>query len=491
MQTNARITFDISHSLDLILHYAPLPVALGVWLFGATCGPVEAQSTPKLLPQAALASRASFANPNGAGETFNANGPEDPNSPFFESLGTNGRSCGSCHQPDQGWTISAAGTQQRFVLTNGTDPVFRPVDGANCGTSKDNDFSTINGRSQAYSLLLTRALIRVGIAMPAGADFQVVSVSNPYGCNDTATLSMYRRPLPTTNLRFLSTVMWDGRESVAPTTQKISFGTNPGDLMADLAQQAADAVSGHAEGTVPLTAAQQQAIVAFEMGLHTAQTVEENARRLNVAGATGGPLPLAAQQFFIGINDPLGSNPFTTPFNSNIFNLFNAWANEPYDTARAAVYRGQTVFNTKNINITNVAGLNDTLNTPVIAGFCGTCHSAPNAGNHSVPLPINIGVGDLTSPLDVSYLPVFTLRNISTGATLETTDPGRALVTGKWADIGKFKGPVLRGLSSRAPYFHNGSAASLKDVVDFYDSRFNIGFTDQEKNDLIAFLRSL
>jgi cytochrome c peroxidase len=100
-------------------------------------------------------------------------------------------------------------------------------------------------------------------------------------------------------------------------------------------------------------------------------------------------------------------------------------------------------------------------------------------------------VGDLTSPLDVSYLPVFTLRNISTGATLETTDPGRALVTGKWADIGKFKGPVLRGLSSRAPYFHNGSAASLKDVVDFYDSRFNIGFTDQEKNDLIAFLRSL
>ena len=50
---------------------------------------------------------------------------------------------------------------------------------------------------------------------------------------------------------------------------------------------------------------------------------------------------------------------------------------------------------------------------------------------------------------------------------------------------------MLRGLSSRAPYFHNGSAASLKDVVDFYDSRFNIGFTDQEKNDLIAFLRSL
>jgi cytochrome c peroxidase len=108
-----------------------------------------------------------------------------------------------------------------------------------------------------------------------------------------------------------------------------------------------------------------------------------------------------------------------------------------------------------------------------------------------VALPINIGVADLTSPLDLSYLPVFTLRNTATGATVQTTDPGRALITGKWIDVGKFKGPVLRGLSARAPYFHNGSAKSLNDIVDFYDSRFNIGFTEQEKSDLIAFLRTL
>jgi cytochrome c peroxidase len=71
------------------------------------------------------------------------------------------------------------------------------------------------------------------------------------------------------------------------------------------------------------------------------------------------------------------------------------------------------------------------------------------------------------------------------------TDPGRALITGKRADIGKVKGPILRGLAARAPYFHNGSAATLLDVVNFYDQRFNIGFTEQDRRDLVAFLQTL
>jgi cytochrome c peroxidase len=83
------------------------------------------------------------------------------------------------------------------------------------------------------------------------------------------------------------------------------------------------------------------------------------------------------------------------------------------------------------------------------------------------------------------------LVNNATGVTFQTTDPGRALITGKWGDIGKVKGPVLRALASRAPYFHNGSAATLADVIVFYDMHFNIGFTPQEKADLIAFLNSL
>ena len=112
-------------------------------------------------------------------------------------------------------------------------------------------------------------------------------------------------------------------------------------------------------------------------------------------------------------------------------------------------------------------------------------------GDHSVAAPLNIGVGDLNSPLDVSYLPVIQVRNSTTGEIKTTTDLGRAMVTGKWKDVGRMKGPILRGLASRAPYFHNGSAESLDDVIEFYNKRFNVGFTSQEKRDIVAFLNTL
>jgi cytochrome c peroxidase len=77
------------------------------------------------------------------------------------------------------------------------------------------------------------------------------------------------------------------------------------------------------------------------------------------------------------------------------------------------------------------------------------------------------------------------------GNTYIVTDPGRALISGLCADIGKVKGPILRGLAGRAPYFHNGSAATLLDVVNFYVERFKLNFTDADKADLVAFLQAL
>ena len=136
-----------------------------------------------------------------------------------------------------------------------------------------------------------------------------------------------------------------------------------------------------------------------------------------------------------------------------------------------------------------------------IPGFCGTCHDTPNVGNHSVAAPLNIGVANAPASgtpgleaLDISDLPVFTLTCTAgdlMGQTFFVTDPGRALITGNCKDIGKVKGPILRGLAARAPYFHNGSAATLMDLVNFYDKRFSIGFTDQQKQDLVNFLNAL
>ena len=462
-----------------------LSVVIGVILVQVTFG----QTIPNLFP---------YPNASGTLETLNVNGAAlDTSGAFFQSIGTNGRSCATCHQAAQGFSISTEEVKARFEATHGLDPIFRTVDGSNCDHNIDT--SSEGKRRQAYSLLLKHGLIRIGVAVPSGAEFRVVSVANPYGCGDTATLSMYRRPLPSTNLSFLSTLMWDGRESSAQMgTKKITFPVNPGDpsslslLLFNLRHQAVDATTGHAQGAVP-TAAQVDDIVNFEMQLLTAQAEDKKAGSLTASGAAGGTASLMTQlsAFFVGINDPIGMGPAgAPPFTSSIFNLYSAWAGSQ-DRHRARIARGEAIFNTKPIDITGVAGLNDDLNLPVIHGFCGTCHDSPNVGNHSVSAPLNIGVGDLDSPLDVSYLPVMTIENIATGEIKLTTDPGRALITGKWVDLGRLKGPILRGLPARAPYFHNGSAETLDDVIEFYNKRFNVGFTPQEKDDLIAFLKTL
>ncbi|HEY6084100.1 MAG TPA: hypothetical protein VIU63_01810 [Nitrospira sp.] len=292
-----------------------------------------------------------FPDPSGLLETFSATGKVDQTGPFFQSLGTNGRSCATCHQPADAWSISATHVAERFELTHGLDPTFRSNDGSNCDHNID-ILTSLHWKvaDRLYSLLTSRGLIRVALPIPDDAEFEVVSVSNPYGCNETSTLSLYRRPLQSANLRFLSTVMWDGRESSTQTgTKPITFATNPADLLFDLAHQALDATNGHAQASTALTTQQQQQIVAFEMGLTTAQALDFGAGPLNI-GATGGPVALVTQPFFVGINDPLGQNPFKTPFNPAVFTLFNdAWTHAHLFPRRASILRGQTLFNSRTL----------------------------------------------------------------------------------------------------------------------------------------------
>jgi len=468
-----------------------------------------------------------FPNPNGASQTYSTNGGGiDQRGPFFQSLGTNGRSCATCHQPSDGMSVSAANVELRFLLTQGTDPIFRPVDGSTC--NHNIDVSTLEGRHKAYSLLRTRGLIRVGIAVPANADYAVTSVQNPYGCNETDTISMYRRALPATNLRFLSAVMFDGRESSTATgTTKIVYNNYPNSLLSDLVHQAMDATNGHAQASPPLAISDPRLmpIVNFEMGLTTTQALSNRAGLLNAQGATGGPEALLDQPFFISINSsvhallPQFEQPggLVTPgdgqFSPAISNTFDAWSTLPPEDPRASVARGQAIFNSKTINITGVAGINDDVSAgglvaggiPSLTGTCGTCHDTPNVGNHSFPTPLDIGTGDpdpsnaSVNPggLDISYLPSITVCQLDAEARLPinncktTTDLGQALIDGKFDHVGKIKGPILRGLSARAPYFHNGSARTLLDVVRFYETRFGLALTTQEESDLVAFLSAL
>jgi cytochrome c peroxidase len=431
-----------------------------------------------------------FVDASGLAMTVSTSGPVDRNNPFFLSLGTNGRACVTCHQPSAGWTISPAEVRDRFEATAGLEPIFRTNDGSHSPWA---DVSTVEARRSAYNMLLTKGLIRVGMPIPAGAEFTLDAVDDPYGYASAAELSLFRRPLPSTNLSFLSGVMWDGRETFAG--QSMAF---------NLADQANAATMGHAQASLPLTDEQRKEIVDFESALYTAQVFDEDAGDLTADRGRGGPRRLARQPFFIGINDPLGLNPTGTPFSPVIFTNFKGWARDETgdrrdrsndkvdrdrrDESRRAVARGQDLFNSRRINIQGVKGLNDELGVQTITGTCGTCHDSPNVGNHSVSAPLDIGLTDASRR--TPDLPLYTLRNKATNAVVQTTDPGRALVTGRWKDIGRFKGPILRCVAARAPYFHNGWAGTLTDVVHFYNDRFQIGLTEDEVSDLVAFLRA-
>jgi len=429
-------------------------------------------------------------NASGWLRTFTRSGSIDHDNTFFQPIGTNGRSCASCHLQSAAWSMTPTEIRTRFANTSGMDPLFRTNDGSN---APNLDVSTLPARRAAYSMLLNRGVIRVGIGIPADAEFTLADVDDPYHYASAAELSLFRRPLPSTNLAFLTGIMWDGRETQTPFLPPMHAGQDSDALNTALIKQASDATVGHAQGIDP-TPEQLADIVAFESGLSTAQIRDDVAGLLNEGDAIGGPRILANQRFHVGINDTLGADPTGALFDQDSMGLFGAWANASGNSptqvaARAAVARGEALFNQKPLTITGVGGLNDVLGQPSIAGTCSTCHNAPNIGNHTVAMPLNIGLTDASRR--TPDMPLYTLRNKSTSETVQTTDPGLALITGKWADIGKFKGPVLRGLAARPPYFHNGSAATLDDAVEFYNTRFAMNLSAQEKQDLVAFLKAL
>jgi cytochrome c peroxidase len=440
----------------------------------------------KTLPQFVV-----LPNPGGASATYSTAGKINISNtnPFFKSFG-NGRTCGSCHVPAAGWGITPSEVRARFNSSNGNDGIFRLNDGAN---SPNANVSTLAAKRAAYSMLLSKGLIRVGIGIPEGAEFELAAVNDPYGFASARELSLFRRPLPSTNLKFLSATMWDGRES----TPLIEGNQTPAMLLSDLSTQSNDATRGHAEATADLSAADRRAIVDFEMSLHTAQQLDNRAGLLTANGASGGVMSVVATQTYFGINDVLGADPMGKPFDPEVFVNYKAWGPAPTTAtatgqqwaARKAIARGQALFNTRAFQIQGVRGVNDALGVPSLTGTCTTCHDTPNGGNHSTRLPLDLGLTDESRR--TPDMPLYTLRNKTTGELIKTTDPGRALITGKWKDVALFKGPILRALASRPPFFHNGSAATLADAVTFYNDRFSIGLTAQEKADLAAFLAAL
>jgi hypothetical protein len=457
-------------------------------------------------------------DPAGLVGTYHVGGDVDPANAFFQSLGTNGRSCSTCHLAEEAMSFTPIHARRLYRETRGTAPVFASIDGANCSTVAPQDRA-------GHSLLLDSGLLRIATPVPANAEFSISVVHDPYGCalqidpkTQVLTASVYRRPLPAANLSFLSAVMFDGRETITALTSAATLNAN---LRADLIHQAMDATLGHAQAAASPTGAQLDSIVDFELATYSAQLRDNEAGLLSDGDAEGGPINLAGQRYYPGVNDTLGADPNGIPFSPLSMTLYSAWEQSTkrrpdgnHAEARAEIAAGEKLFNSAPMTITNVRGLNDNaaLNRPAtFSGTCATCHDTPNVGHHSLPLPLDIGtahssnsnyesdptIASAVSQLSMPDLPVFLISGCTNpfaagqAESFYTTDPGRALITGHCADFNRLKGPILRGLAARAPYFHNGAAANLRELVSFYNLRFNMALSDRQARQLVSFLNTL
>lgn len=378
-------------------------------------------------------------NPAGEAATFSSRGSVNLTGEFFQAQGKNGQSCASCHIPEEAWSITPVTLQRLFDETDGKHPVFSPMDANN----PNMDVSTSAARRAAYSMLLTRGVFRRGAAPKPDAEWELIAVEDPHGLASVNQLVHWRRSMPTINFALGSaTVNWDGGSTT---------GT---DQHAGLVNLTTRLITGALQGP-PATPEVINDIVDFQTSLLTAQVTMQGIGRLDADGARGGVEALS-----------------TMKKEEGGFNIFDAWANHS-DPQRAQIARGQEVFNSVNVSHKS----------------CIVCHNSANNGTSISNDLFNIRTA--SAEARTPDLPLYTFRNKRTGETLQLTDAGHGNVSGLWEDLGLFKTPTLRGLAARAPYFHNGSAATLEDVVRHYETRFGFVFTDQERADLVAFLKAL
>ena len=437
-------------------------------------------------------------NPHGIAESVHTTGVIDRTNPFFQTLGVNLRTCETCHAPGQGWTITSKATADLFKSTSGLAPIFMLHDG---GSRPDADISTLAARKVTFKpTMVQHGLIRFGRTVPVTGEFTVIAVADPSGFGTPTQITNFRRPTPTANESKVADILWTA---------------GPHDVPTQVGATAGGAARFHEQRVDAVPPDQVAAMRDFQLGVVFAQSVDNDAGPLDAAGATGGPTNLLAQPFHVGINDIQGLDPSGQPFNRKVFNLFDAWAiydgmhqhhngdgcgddNDEDDysddvhnhtiVSRAAIYRSQEIFNNREFYVTGVHGLNDVLAQTTVKATCSTCHNSPNVGGHSVFRMFDVGTAD--PPNCDPALPLLTLQNKTTGVTRQTCDMGRG-GNGVWADVGAFRAPPLRGLAARAPYFHDGQAQNIKQVVKYFNTRFAIGLTKHEKRDLTSFLAAL
>ncbi len=455
-----------------------------------------------------------FTNSAGTLRILVEDGPvETSGHPFFEPLGPNGRACVTCHQPADGMSISPATARARWDATAGTDPLFAAIDGSNCPSLPQDE-------RESHSLLLEHGLFRIVRPWPprdlqgnpVETDFTIEVVRDPWGCNtgdrygleaDEPSVSVYRRPRPVANLKYILAIgfPYDPKSGQAmrvdPETGKPVSGNLMSDARAEtLNWQMRDAAVTHLEMLRELDEQELEQIADFESRVFAAQQTIAGRGSLDAGGAEGGPALLQKSEAgLLGI--------FSTP----VWSEFDAWAELtdeekaqlPPDTLayRESVARGLVLWRTRSFLVSDSAGINQPLGfgNPV-RNTCQFCHNMSRTGIDVAPGQIDLGTSNQPFADPLPHLPLFRITCTGKphphyGRQIMTTDPGYALTTGRCADVGKITTQQMRALAAREPLFHNGSAKDVAALVDYYDRRYNIGYTEQERQDMINLMNAL
>lgn len=457
--------------------------------------------------------RASYPDATGIVTVIHVGGPVNTrDNPFFTALGKNGRACITCHQPLDGMSVSVKSLQERWAHTHGKDPIFAAIDGSNCP-------SLPQGKASSHSLLLTRGLFRIARPWPPRAhdgrpitpQFSIQVVHDPTGCNldpvyglksPHPMVSVFRRPRPAANLKYVTAYgfVFDPKTGLPLAIDPRTGRRYAGNLLADgrartLREQALDALRSHLQRYAPVSARRMREIIDFETHLYVAQTYDFQGGSLTADGAQGGPDALATGKPGVldGPRDPQWAE-------------FAAWAKDdpdPHETPaqrsfRASVLRGIDLFRSHTFLIADSAGLNSMNFGNPTRNTCSFCHNMTRTGMDVAPGQVDLGTTNLPFAEPAPDLPLFKLTckpqyapQPFLGRVVYTHDPGYALTTGRCADIGKITIQDMRGVAARPPYFSNGSARTLRDIVNFYDRRYHIGLTEQQKEDLTNLLRVL
>ncbi|MEO8255886.1 MAG: hypothetical protein ABI868_00935 [Acidobacteriota bacterium] len=476
-----------------------------------------------------LADFSTYDSDRGQLGVLNASGQLDTKGhPFFEAIGTNGRACVTCHQPADGMSLSVRSIRERWAATAGKDALFAAVDGMNCPNLPPDD-------PRSHSLLIERGLFRIALPWPPqrpdgtriDPEFTIEVVRDPSGCNTdpryglqsaSPSISVFRRPRAVANTKYTTHQNFGigpfiGKNGMPTATDPLTGKPTSMNLMSDaraatLAVQAEDAAEKHLQITGTLSAAQIARITGFEAQVYVAQVASPGAGSLVEPDGPPafGPRNLAAADAGV-----LGNN--TTRY---VFPMGGKWVQLPRagdeaenarHAARESIARGHDVFMFRTFWIRDSMHLNSVgLGNPA-KRTCATCHGMHMTGMDTANGWMDIGTTNLPWASEVPLnpwtdarpqMPLFRITCKPTvkehpflGRVIYTQDPGRALISGQCNDVGTIVMQQFRGLAARAPYFSNGSATTLRELVAFYDRRYNIGYSELEKQDLVNFLGAL